>query len=105
LDNASNTAGEFTVLLFGIFDIVDVFWDWKLYSFVCGKEVVVKHCAYCGCNTIFLAFLIMPSTRIFAHYFWSSFSFLNVGTRENEKVSSSTMCPLFSFRMSGNCCS
>jgi hypothetical protein len=76
LYNASNTVGELTVLLFGTFDTVDVFRDWKLYSYVCGKEgVAVKHCAYSGCNTIFLAFLIMPSTHIFAHYFWSSFSF------------------------------
>jgi hypothetical protein len=49
LDNASDTVGEFAVLLFGIFDTVDVFWDWKLYSYVCDKEVVaVKHCAYFG---------------------------------------------------------
>ena len=27
LDNASDTSGEFTVLLFGIFDTVDIFWD------------------------------------------------------------------------------
>jgi hypothetical protein len=41
----SDTVGEFTVLLSGVFDIVDMFWDWKLYSYVCGKEVVVvKHC-------------------------------------------------------------
>jgi hypothetical protein len=49
LDNASNTVGEITVLLFGIFDTVDMFWDWKLYLYVCGKEVVaVKHCEYCS---------------------------------------------------------
>jgi len=48
LDNASDTFGEFTVFLFGIYDAEDMFWAWKLYSHVCGKEVVaVKHCAYC----------------------------------------------------------
>jgi len=26
-----DTTGEFTVLLFGIFDKVDTFWGWKLY--------------------------------------------------------------------------
>jgi len=41
--------GEFTVLLSGIFDIVGMFWDWKLYSYVSGEEVVaVKHCTYYG---------------------------------------------------------
>jgi hypothetical protein len=30
MDNASDTAGEITVLLFGIFDTVDVFWYWRL---------------------------------------------------------------------------
>jgi hypothetical protein len=68
-------AGEFTVLLSGIFDIVGMFWDWKLYSYVCSEEVVaVKHCTYYGRNTIFLAFLIIPSIS-FAQYFCSSFSF------------------------------
>lgn len=74
LYNTSNTAGEFTALLFGIFDTVDVFWVWKLYSYACGKEVVVvTHYAYCGWNTIFLAFLIMPGISISAQYFLSSF--------------------------------
>jgi hypothetical protein len=41
--------GGFAVLLFGIFDTLDVFWYWKLLSFVCGKEVfAAKHCACCG---------------------------------------------------------
>jgi hypothetical protein len=47
LDTVSDIFGEFTVLLFGIFDSVNTFWDWKLY--ICSKEVVaVKHCACCG---------------------------------------------------------
>jgi hypothetical protein len=49
LDNASDTVGEFAVPFFGISDTVDVFWDWTLYSYFCGKEVVaVKHCTYYG---------------------------------------------------------
>ena len=75
------------------------------YTHVCGKVVAVKPCAHCGSNTIFLAFHTIPSISIFAQYLWSSFSFVNTGTRANRKVLSSSVCSLFSFRMSSNYCS
>jgi hypothetical protein len=43
--------GEFTVLLFGIFDTVDVFWYWRLQSYICGKEVVAVNTAHTVAET------------------------------------------------------
>jgi len=41
----------------------------------------------------------------FCPVLWSSFSFFNTGTSNKMKLLSSSVCSLFSFRISNNCCS
>jgi len=73
-------------MLFGICVVLERSCDWKFDSYIHEKVVeALKHCAYCGWNTMFLAFLLMPIISIFDQYFRRAFSFLNAGTRETRK--------------------